>query len=113
MIGYVIANVDVVVSGPEQTLSFRNRDIPDEPLVRILRQELLHVVDVGVRTAGGGEQQRPAIGMFVHEDVVKPTRCVAGPDQPELLDLAGVGESGDVQYDGTYISIRPTLPELQ
>ena len=44
-----------------------------------------HVVDVGVRPGDRREQQRPAVGVLVHEDVMEATRVVGLADPRALL----------------------------
>ena len=87
--------------------------VPISRVVLIAGEQLFQVVDVGRIRGRGGEQQDPAIGMFVRKEVVKPARRLRGANASDHFDLGGVGKPGDIEDDRAEIAVGRALAELR
>src|SRR5262249_9516422 len=105
----VVTEIEVVVSKPPQHRGREavwNRYLADLPLSGVTTgDDLVEVVDVGVRGDGGRDQVRVSVGVPVGEDHMKAAGRVWRPDPPRDPDLARVGQRGHISDDGPEIGV--------
>ena len=113
--GGIVTQIEIMVAtaGTDALVLWRNGNAPDERMGGIVCDELLHVVDVGPGGVHGREQQRPPIGMLVHEHVVKSAGRLRLPNPTDFANRGRVRQPGHIQHVGTQVRIRAARVELE